>query len=141
MNAFHWIIMASGSESKRNLQHSQYDINSILYFSQNWDVMSFYEKDCCTLLYLNDKNNISIVDEFLQMSWIYQRKKKICFSCFLSQAAIPSLSKFHCPMAQVSIFSLRLLILALASKIKPSAPLPAKTLLGPGSTGTPLATS
>lgn len=60
------------------------------------------------------------------------KEKQSPLSCFLSQAAIPSLSKFHCPMAQVSIFGLRLLILALALKIKPRVTFPAKTPLGPG---------
>jgi len=69
------------------------------------------------------------------------KEKQSTLSCFLSQAAIPSLSKFHCPMAQDSIFGLRLLILALALKIKPSVLFPAKTLLGPGSLGPLLATS
>lgn len=68
-------------------------------------------------------------------------RKKSTLSCFLSQAAIPSLSKFHCPMAQVSIFGLRLIILALALKVKPSVTFPAKTLLGSGGIGTLLAIS
>lgn len=70
-----------------------------------------------------------------------KEKKKSTLSCFLPQAAIPSLSKFHCPMAQVSIFGLRLLILALALKIKPSVTFPAKTPLGSGSLGALLAVS
>lgn len=69
------------------------------------------------------------------------KEKKSTFSCFLSQAAIPSLFKLHCPMAQVSIFGLRLIILALALKIKPSVIFPAKTLLGSDSIGILLATS
>lgn len=68
-------------------------------------------------------------------------KEKSTFSCFLSQAAIPSLSKLHCPMAQVSIFGLRLIILALALKIQPSVTFPAKILPGSGSVDTLLATS
>lgn len=64
------------------------------------------------------------------------KEKIYTFSCFLSQAAIPSLSKLHCPMAQVSIFGLRLIIFALALKIKPNVTFPAKTRLGSGSIGT-----